>query len=136
MIFLDTTIWVGAIDASDRCHPDAKLVLEALIRGDLPPSITSDYVLNETLTILKRRKLDPVKIVDAVNKILRSPEVEVLFVDEPLFNESLPLYVEYGDLSFADTVSLLIMKKYGVKNIYSHDSDFDKVAWIVRKEKP
>jgi len=136
MIFLDTTIWVGAIDASDQCHSDAKLVLEALIRGNLPPSITSDYVLNETLTILKRRELDPAKIVDAMNRILSSPRVEVLFIEETLFEESLPLYIKYRDLSFTDTVTLLLMKKYGMKDIYSHDSDFDKVAWIVRKEKP
>ncbi|MGQ9543881.1 MAG: hypothetical protein ACUVTM_07370 [Candidatus Bathyarchaeia archaeon] len=38
MIFIDTTMWVGAVDASDRCHPDGKLVLEALLRGDPPPS--------------------------------------------------------------------------------------------------
>ena len=80
--------------------------------------------------------MDPTKIVDAINSIASSLKVEVLFIEETLFKESLPLYIEYGDLSFTDTVSLLIMKKYGVKYIYSHDSDFDKVSWVSRREKP
>lgn len=136
MIFLDTTVWVGAVDASDRRHLDAKLILEALIRGDLPLSLTSDYVLNETLTILKARRLKPKRVMDVMNRIMLSPKVQVVFVDETIFKESLLFYVKYNDLSFTDVVSLLIMRKYGVKEIYSHDSDFDKVDWVVRKEKP
>ena len=136
MIFLDTTVWVGAVDASDSCHPDAKLILEALIRRDLPLSLTSDYVLNETLTILKARGLKPKRVMDVMNRIMLSPKVQVVFVDETIFKESLPFYVKYNDLSFTDVVSLLIMRKYGVKEIYSHDSDFDKVDWVVRKERP
>lgn len=136
MIFLDTTVWVGAVDASDRCHPDARLILEALVRGDLPLSLTSDYVLNETLTILKARGLNPKEVADAVIKIMLSPKVQVVFVDEAIFEGSLPLYVKYNGLSFTDAASLFIMRKYGVKEIYSHDSDFDKVGWVIRKERP
>ena len=136
MIFTDTTVWVGAVDASDRCHADARLILEALIRGDLPLSLTSDYVLNETLTILKARGLKPKGIADALNRIMLSPKVQVVFVDETVFRESLSFYVKYDDLSFTDAVTLLIMRRYGVKEIYSHDPDFDKVDWVVRKERP
>lgn len=31
MIFVDTTEWVAAIDASDELHEDGKAVLEALV---------------------------------------------------------------------------------------------------------
>ncbi|MGQ9543882.1 MAG: hypothetical protein ACUVTM_07375 [Candidatus Bathyarchaeia archaeon] len=76
------------------------------------------------------------KIVGIINDIISSPRVEVISVDNTLFKESLPLYIEYPDLSFTDAASLLIMKKYGLRDIYSHDSGFDKVFWISRRVRP
>ncbi|MEM2921800.1 MAG: PIN domain-containing protein [Candidatus Bathyarchaeia archaeon] len=115
MIFLDTTIWVSAIDTSDQRHLDGRSVLEALLSGELPSRLTIDHVLDETLTVLKRRGLNPGKTMQTVDKILRSPRVEVIFTD---------------------AVSLLITKKYGMKTIYSHDMVFDTIPGIERKERP
>ncbi|MEM3041626.1 MAG: hypothetical protein QXG97_06350 [Nitrososphaerota archaeon] len=67
MIFLDTTIWVSAIDTSDQRHLDGRSVLEALLSGELPSRLTIDHVLDETLTVLKRRGLNPGKTMQTVD---------------------------------------------------------------------
>jgi predicted nucleic acid-binding protein len=46
LIFVDTTIWASAIDASDALHEDGSAVLKALADGSLPSALTTDFVLD------------------------------------------------------------------------------------------
>jgi predicted nucleic acid-binding protein len=69
--------------------------------------------------------------------ILSSPRVFTVHIDEALFKESLKLYPTYrGELSLTDVSTVAAMRLYGVKDIYSHDSDFDRVQGIRRLEEP
>ncbi len=135
MIFLDTTVLVAGIDASDELHDDGKVVLGALAEGALPPALTTDFVLDETLTILTRRGATASNIARVVDSVLLSPLVSVAYVDEGLFREALSVFTKYGGLSFTDAATLAVMNKYKVKEIYSHDSDFD-LKGIIRRERP
>lgn len=51
------------------------------------------------------------------------------------FNESLKTFAKYEKLSFTDAVTLTVMRKFGIKEIFTHDTDFN-LPNIVRKEKP
>lgn len=135
MIFVDTTTWVAGIDASDRLHEDGKAVLEALIEGRSAPALTTDFVLDETMTLLKKRGARVSKVVEALQRLISSPLVTLVYVDESAFGESLLNFKKYEKMSFTDAVTLTIMRRYGVKEIFSHDKDFD-LKGIVRKEKP
>ena len=135
MIFIDTTIWVAAIDSSDELHEDGKSTLNALIERKLSIALTTDYVLDEVMTILKKRKIPPKKIISVIESIIESPLVEVIFVDEQIFTEALKIFKKYEKLSFTDSTTLAIMRKYKIKEIYSHDSDFD-LPGITRRERP
>jgi predicted nucleic acid-binding protein len=42
---------------------------------------------------------------------------------------------KYEQLSFTDAVSLALMTRHRIREIYSHDKDFD-LKGIVRKERP
>ena len=135
MIFIDTTIWVSGIDASDRLHKDGKAVLEALVEGRIPPALTTDSVLDESLTLLKRRGANVEAIAEAMETIISSPLVRVDYVEEPTFRQTLSNFKKYEKLSFTDAVTLTIMNRYKIKEIYSHDGDFD-LRGIIRKERP
>jgi len=135
LIFIDTTIWVAAIDSSDELHEDGKKTLRALVERKISTALTTDYVLDETMTILKKRGNQPKKIVEAITAIIESPMVEVIFIDEKLFDESLRTFAKYEKLSFTDAVTLTVMHKFGIKEIFTHDTDFN-LPNIVRKEKP
>lgn len=110
-------------------------MIESLRRGSLPFALTTDLVLNETVTILGRRKgFGAKKAQEAASLIISSPRVFVVYVDESIFKASLELYPEFnGKLGMTDTSSVVAMRKYGVKEIFSHDSDFDRVLTLVRK---
>ena len=58
---------------------------------------------------------------------------EVKFMDKDLSTQAMNFFLKYdGVLSFADSVSLELMKQGKVDTIASFDSDFDKVKEIVR----
>jgi predicted nucleic acid-binding protein len=135
LIFIDTTVWVSAIDSADKLHDDGKSVVQSLARRDLPHAVTTDFVLDETLTLLKRRGARPRKVVELVKDIMESEFVTTVFVEQEAFAEALSSFAKYEQLSFTDAVTLEVMKRYRIKEIFSHDSDFD-LNGIVRKERP
>ena len=134
MSFIDTTIWVSALDRADELHEDGKSVIIAILQDKIHRATTSDYVLDETLTILKRRGIRPAEIIKVVNNIVSSPRVEVVFVDEEIFTDALELFAKYERLSFTDSTTLAIMQRQKINTIYSHDTDFD-IQGIIRKER-
>ena len=67
--------------------------------------------------------------------MLSSPLVSVVYVEESIFGESLVKFKKYERLSFTDAVTLTVMQRHKIKEIYSHDRDFD-LKGIVRKERP
>ena len=98
--------------------------------------MTTDYVLDETVTILGNRKgFGAAKAAKVAESILASPRVFTVFIDETLLKESLKLYpLHKGKLSLTDVASLVVMRRYGVGRIYSHDRDFEDLERIKRKE--
>lgn len=96
--------------------------------------MTTDFVLDETLTILKRRSARITGIHKIVSNVLSSSVVRVIYIDESLFRQSLSNFVKYDELSFTDATTLTVMSRYKIKEIYSHDRDFE-LKEIVRKER-
>lgn len=136
MIFLDTTMLVGAADKHDECHADARAIFLAIATGKPGTAFVSDYVLDETLTILgSRRGVGAAKAVDFVQRVLRSPRVKMVPLEPEDFSQALAEYSQIGGkLSFTDVVSLVLMRTKGCTTICSHDSGFDRVKGIERKQ--
>jgi predicted nucleic acid-binding protein len=68
-------------------------------------------------------------------RILASPRVFTVYIDDALLNEALRAYPAYGGkLSLTDVASVVVMRRYGVRQIFSHDRDFDEVESVKRAE--
>ncbi|HEV2118691.1 MAG TPA: hypothetical protein VGS11_01080 [Candidatus Bathyarchaeia archaeon] len=136
MIFIDTTFWVGDADTNDDFHSSAHTVIEALRTGRTPSGLTTDFVLDETVTILGKRKgFGADKAANVAKRIMTSPRVFTVYVNESMMNESLKLFPEHrGKLSLTDVASLIVMRKYDVRRIFSHDHDFNGLKGIERSD--
>jgi predicted nucleic acid-binding protein len=136
LIFVDTTFWVGDADTNDDFHDSSHPVIEAIRTGKTPSALTTDFVLDETVTILGKRKgFGADKAAKVAEGILYSPRVFTVYVDEALLKQSLKLYPGHkGDLSLTDVTSLVVMRRYGVGRIFSHDHDFEGLEGIKRNE--
>ncbi len=136
MIFVDTTVWVGASDRNDDFHESSRQIAEAILFGKMPIALTTDFVIDETVTILGKRKGFGAENARKVGEaILSSPRILTAFVEETILKRALEHYPRrQGQLSLTDIVSVVVMQKYNVKEIFSHDSDFNGIEGIIRRD--
>jgi len=108
--------------------------MESIRTGRSPLGLITDFVIDETVTIPgKRTEFGARRTVSVGKAMLTSPRIFTVFVDESILDEALSAYPAYdGRLSLTDVVSTVVMKRYGVSEILSHDSDFDSVRGIRR----
>ncbi len=134
MIFIDTTVWVGDADLNDDFHETAHEIIESVRKGKTPFGLVTDFVIDELVTILGQRKgFGAGHARDAGNAILESPRIFTVFVDDSMLKEALLAYPTYnGKLSLTDVATTVVMKRYGVKDVFSHDADFDRVKGVRR----
>jgi uncharacterized protein len=132
LIFIDTTIFVSAADLSDTLHADGIAVLRAIDEGKLSTAVTTDFIIDEVLTLLRKRHAKSDALSNFAENALRF--FTIVYIDENLLKESFANFRKYDKMSFTDAVSLTVMKKYKIKEIFSHDTDFD-LKGIIRKER-
>jgi len=127
---------VGASDRNDDFHESSQEVVKAVLLEKLPLVLTTDFIIDETVTILGKRKGFGAENARKVGEaILSSPRVFTVFVEETVLKSALEKYPRYlGQLSLTDVVSVVVMAKYHTKEIFSHDSDFDGIEGITRRD--
>jgi predicted nucleic acid-binding protein len=82
-LFLDTGYAVALETADDQNHKAASKHWQNLSKS-LPPLITTSYVFDEVVTFFNSRN-QHAKAVEVGNRILRSPTVQFVHIDEALF---------------------------------------------------
>ncbi len=95
--------------------------------------LTTTVHISEVSNVLESSM--PSKLAqETIEKILFDENIEIAGVDKNIYASSLEL-AKILDISINDCVALVAMKSNGIKQIYSFDSDFDKVEGIERVEK-
>lgn len=118
---IDTFYIVALVNEKDEYHEKANELVEIY---DKQPLVVTDAVLLEIGNSLSRRyKLEAVKIFE---EFFVSPEVEIVRLDETLFNQAFELYRNYTDKSWGlvDCVSFVVMRERGITDALTSDQHF------------
>ena len=127
MIFVDSSFFIALVDRKDQWHPFAKAVLPVLTDETI---IISDLIIAESVTIIGRRSGG--KAGEQLYHYFID-NCDLIFTDEKIMKGSMTVFLRYdGTLSVSDSASVFIMMEKNIDRILSFDSDFDKVAGIVR----
>lgn len=124
MIFVDTGAFVALMRQKDRHHEAARNFMAAP-----PPLVTSDYVVDETVTLLLTRIGR-----DAAERFLESIRSSRLLrlemVGKEGFNqaESVFLYHKDKEWSFTDCTSFAIAKRLGIEEVFGFDHHFEQMG--------
>jgi len=132
MVFIDTWGWLAIGHRKDPFH---KRVVECYqkLQSEKSRVFTSDYILDETITLLFRRE----KYEEAVNfmvGIFQAAESGYLLVDKinaPRFSSAWELRKTFKDkplISFTDITTMVIMQERGIKQILTKDEHFTHVG--------
>ncbi len=133
-VFLDTSVIVAEANERDALHTNTRDILLQIKTGIFGNWIcTSDYVFDEALVLAFIRTGDMKKSKELVRDILRATSLNMLHVDENIFQESVAAYLaQDGALSFTDCTTIELMKQNDIKYIATFDSGFDKIIGIKR----
>ena len=134
MYLVDSGVWIGASNPKDGHHREAMAVLKAILKGELGKVLITDLIFDEVVTYI-RRKVGRRQSIEAGRMLLDSKHVEIIYIDEHIFNAAYHMFERYPGLSFTDAASVAIMIDRGIQHIVSFDKGFDGIRDIVRLER-
>jgi len=132
MLFVDTWGWVVLHNKRETKHEEVKAFYRQY-RLSGANIYTTDYVLDETLTLLFRRlPLDLAKTsMKSINDAIEQGYLHLEWMTAPRFEETKVLRLRFDDkpwISFTDLTSMVVMKELGVKDIITGDEHFEHVG--------
>ena len=129
MIFIDTGAFVARYLQRDQYHQHAVKGWERLARSGRR-CFTSNFVLNETVTLLARRA-SYTFAAQRARLILSSETVTILRPTEDDEHAAVEVLEKYADqaVSFTDCLSFIFMRKHGLNIAFSFDSHFERAGF-------
>jgi len=119
-IFIDTGVFYAHHDADAERHSMATNLVDAILDGEYGHPYTSDYILDEAVT-LTRTRTQSVADADAIASRIcgRDPYpsiVELIYANPESVSASLDVFRQYSDheLSFTDAMTVGICDRHDV----------------------
>lgn len=131
-LFIDTWAWLALRDKKESRHEEVK-DFYSRFRGRKGIIYTSDYVLDETITLLFRRlPFDTAKeSLTKIDNAIEEGYLQMEWVTPERFEEAKVLRLKYQDkpkISFTDFISMVVMKELGIEDILTEDEHFEHVG--------
>ena len=132
-IFIDTGVFYAHHDADAKRHETAVELINAILDGRHGQPYTSDYVLDEVVTLTRARTGSVADADTIANRICGTdpyPEIiELIYTTQQSVSSSLHTFRQYDDhnLSFTDGMSIALCDRRDIDSIASFDSDFDGI---------
>ena len=130
-VVIDTGLFHAVQNRRATNHETAKEALSCAFSGELGQPYTTDYVYDETVTLVRSRTNSFREASRAGNRILGRagyPDaVEFVTVSEALFEESVNVFKCYRDhaLSFTDASTIALVEHRNIDFVLAFDDDFD-----------
>jgi len=130
-VLVDTGVFFAHHDTDAERHDDAVAAVEDLLDGAYGQPYTSDYVLDETVTLTRVRTGSHDAADTVASRILGEdpfPNVfETIHVEPDDVRASLATFHEHDDqdLSFTDATTVHLCESRGIDAVLSFDDDFD-----------
>jgi predicted nucleic acid-binding protein len=132
MILIDTGAWYALADPQERHHGNAVRLFGRLTKGKHGRMLTSDYILDETYTLIRMRLgIEPVKRLRDL--LHQSSSTQVVRVSENDFERSVDLMIDHEDKrwSLTDCTSFVLMQELEIGDAFTFDHNFSEAGFRV-----
>ena len=131
-ILLDSNFFIAVINKDDNNFKRANILLEDLLAGNYGARITTDYVLDEAITVtwIRTKKKD---YVQKVYELFIGKEAICILYDFPfdLLPETWNIFTKYSSsakpLSFTDCSLIAFAENRNIKTMLSFDAEYDGI---------
>jgi predicted nucleic acid-binding protein len=128
-VFIDTAGFLALWDAADEHH-----IRAASLQGHLANKrrqfVTSDYIVDETVTLLHRRH-SHAAAADFLGTVERSESLRLEWVGSDRFHAAAALFRKHADKawSFTDCVSFVLMCELRIREAFTTDHHFTQAGF-------
>jgi predicted nucleic acid-binding protein len=128
-VFVDTSAWAAYYDPSDRWHAAARDAIQRSVHARVT-FVTTDYVLDETLTLLLMHagRGAAIQFGEAVQA---SRNVDLVHVHPATWDQAWQMFRLYDDKAwaFTDCTSFTVMRQRGIDRAFSFDRHFGQAGF-------
>jgi hypothetical protein len=127
VIFVDTSAWFAVFSLRDAHHSIAM----ATVRAFREQLVTTDYVADETLTLLRARQENH-RAVAFGHRVIDGQWAKIVHLDESDFAEAWKLFQQFHDKrwSFTDCASRVVMERLGIQRAFAFDDHFRQFGTV------
>jgi predicted nucleic acid-binding protein len=119
------TGYIIALEAADDQHHEEALKHWQSLTLNLPSLVTTSYVFDEVVTFFNSRSRHS-KAVEIGSRLLGSPSVQFIQVNEALLYEGWEYFKKHVDKSYSltDCISFIVMEQFGIRTALTFDRHF------------
>ena len=129
--FLDTS-YILALEIKNEDAHQQVLQNWTTLAISKPFLVTTTYIFDEVVTFLSSRNLH-YKAVEIGNRLLESPDIELIEIEQTLFNQGWQYFQKYKDKSYSltDCLSFIVMQKREIVIALTLDNHFLQAGFQV-----
>ena len=131
-IFVDTGAFFAIKVMSDANHKYALDFFNFILENNAAQFVTSDYVLFETVTLMKVRT-DNKTAIETGKNLRNNEHITVITMTENLITNAWDIFDTYSDkdFSFVDCSSFAIMKEMNIQKAFTFDRHFGQFGFRI-----
>ncbi|MGI0481904.1 type II toxin-antitoxin system VapC family toxin [Geminocystis sp. CENA526] len=124
LYFLDTSYIIALEIVNEDYHQQVLQHWQTLAIYQ-PLLVTTTYIFDEIVTFFNNRNLH-YKAVEIGNRLIESSEIQLIEIDQKLFNEGWLYFQKYKDKSYSltDCLSFIIMEQNNIYQALTLDHHF------------
>lgn len=127
-VFVDTSGFFAVLSPHDRDHAEA---IQWMIGfGEQTPIVTTDYILDETVTLLQSRRQQHL-IEPWLTNILKSTNCRIEWMNAERFEQVRNFFAKHSDKdwSFTDCFSFCVMNERQIEQALASDRHFQQAGF-------
>jgi predicted nucleic acid-binding protein len=137
-VYVDTGAWVAYFDRSDRFHPLVTPYLQATLRQAVDRLVTSDYVLDETVSYLRYHVSHATALTafQALSALAQAQRLTMLEVNRDTRKRAGQIFEQFHEhtFSFTDCTSFALCEVHHIQYAVRVDKDFVIFGLIILPE--
>jgi uncharacterized protein len=127
MIFVDSNAWFAVYSLRDGNHAIAAQAIQSFRE----PLVTTDYIVDETLTLLRARNENR-RALAFGRQVIDNRFATIVAIDGQDFSHAWETFQGFQDKgwSFTDCTSFVVMQRLGIKQAFSFDDHFRQFGTV------
>lgn len=127
MIFVDTSAWFASLVPSDPNYPAAV----AWLAANRSPLLTTDYIVDETLTLLRARG-ERKRALILGDKFFRAGLADIHKITESDLRFAWETFERFADKdwSLTDCTSKIVIQQLGISQAFAFDHHFEQFGVV------